>query len=238
MAGKILPLIPKHDIYVELFCGGASLFFRKEPSKTEVLNDTNSHIINFFRVLQDKVLYGDLIDKLNFTMYSQDEYRLSSAKIADDTASSVNKAWALFININQSFAAKINGGFAFSKDTRQIKQFNNKKDNLEQVVNRLKHVYLFNDDYSKLIKRFDSPDTVFYADPPYPNTSQGHYKGFARADFEKVVDNLSCVKGNVVISCYNNSYMPDNWQKHSFKSVVSADVNSNKKESIEVVYIK
>jgi len=41
LAKHLLPLFPEHQCYVELFCGAAALFFMKEPTKTEVLNDIN-----------------------------------------------------------------------------------------------------------------------------------------------------------------------------------------------------
>jgi len=58
MVKKLLPLIPQHKIYVEVFGGGASLLFAKEPSPVEVYNDLNSDLVNFFRVLRDPKLTG------------------------------------------------------------------------------------------------------------------------------------------------------------------------------------
>jgi DNA adenine methylase len=44
----ILDLIPEHQLYCEPFCGGAAIFFAKEPAKVEIINDTNRELINFF----------------------------------------------------------------------------------------------------------------------------------------------------------------------------------------------
>lgn len=53
LADKLLPLFPAHECYVELFSGGAALFFlRKMPAKTEVLNDVNGDLVNLYRVVQ------------------------------------------------------------------------------------------------------------------------------------------------------------------------------------------
>lgn len=51
LAGHILPLFPKHTCYVEPFAGAAALFFLKEPSKVEVLNDVNLDLITLYRVV-------------------------------------------------------------------------------------------------------------------------------------------------------------------------------------------
>ncbi|CRL45672.1 DNA adenine methylase [Sodalis glossinidius str. 'morsitans'] len=49
---QILPHFPAHQCYVEPFCGGASLFFSKPPSKVEVLNDINGELMNLYRVVK------------------------------------------------------------------------------------------------------------------------------------------------------------------------------------------
>ena len=46
----IISLLPDHNLYCEPFVGGAAVFFAKEPSGVEVLNDTNTELINFYRV--------------------------------------------------------------------------------------------------------------------------------------------------------------------------------------------
>lgn len=54
LVSKILPLIPKHLLYVEPFIGGGAIFFAKPPSHAEVINDTNKELINFYSVLQNR----------------------------------------------------------------------------------------------------------------------------------------------------------------------------------------
>ena len=44
LAATILGLIPPHRLYCEPFVGGAAVFFAKEKSKVEVINDTNGEI--------------------------------------------------------------------------------------------------------------------------------------------------------------------------------------------------
>ena len=52
LVSTILPLFPEHVLYNEPFCGGAALFFSKEPSEIEVLNDLNAELINFYTVMR------------------------------------------------------------------------------------------------------------------------------------------------------------------------------------------
>jgi site-specific DNA-adenine methylase len=53
LASRILGMIPEHHVYCEPFCGGAAIFFSKEPSGVEIINDTNGEIINFYEVLAE-----------------------------------------------------------------------------------------------------------------------------------------------------------------------------------------
>ncbi len=52
LASKIVSLIPDHGIYCEPFIGGAAVFFAKQKSDAEIINDINSEIVNFYEVLQ------------------------------------------------------------------------------------------------------------------------------------------------------------------------------------------
>lgn len=53
MVKHILPLIPEHHLYCEPFAGGLAVFFAKEKSKVEVINDLNRFVINFYQQIQN-----------------------------------------------------------------------------------------------------------------------------------------------------------------------------------------
>ena len=53
LADLLLPRFPAHTCYVEVFAGGAALYFLKSPSKVEVINDINGELINLYRVVQN-----------------------------------------------------------------------------------------------------------------------------------------------------------------------------------------
>src|SRR5579863_8056630 len=74
LARQIIALFPKHTTYVEPFAGGAQVFFHKEPSKVEVLNDLDHEIVNFFRVCQQH--YEELVRYLRFTVTSREWFDL------------------------------------------------------------------------------------------------------------------------------------------------------------------
>ena len=101
---KILPLIPKHDLYVEPFCGGAAVLWSKEPSKIEVINDTNSEVVNFFRVVKTK--FTKLQKEIRATLHSRALHK--KAKFIYDNSclfNDIERAWALWVNSVQSYSS-------------------------------------------------------------------------------------------------------------------------------------
>ena len=221
LAKRIVKLLPPHTVYVEPFSGSGAVYFKKGlPPITnsryyrEVLSDTNQQLIGFFRDMQDPVKRAELIDRLEWTLYSQDEYRLAKSK---------NDSWAWFCNISFGFAHIYNAGFgtALTSTSPSLSHFN-KVNYLKEFRDRFKYTTIMCEPALKVIQRMDSPQTCFYVDPPYPGTDQGHYSGFSQSDFDELINVLDSLMGSVVLSCYNNASVPDHWIKHEFNTIASS----------------
>lgn len=92
----ILPLIPKHDLYTEAFCGGAAVLFAKRPAPAEIINDLNSYLITFYRVM--KLRHHDLKARIDATIHARDHHEhanhiLSFPAFFDE----VDIAWAIWV---------------------------------------------------------------------------------------------------------------------------------------------
>ena len=71
LAKHLLPMFPEHTCYVELFAGGAALFFmRPQPAKVEVLNDLNGQLINLYRVVQHH--FDEFVRQFQWTLTSRE----------------------------------------------------------------------------------------------------------------------------------------------------------------------
>ncbi|OSR72662.1 hypothetical protein BV327_02988 [Pseudomonas syringae pv. actinidiae] len=54
LADRLIPLFPPHECYVEVFAGGASLYFmRPQGAPVEVLNDVNGDLVTLYRLVQN-----------------------------------------------------------------------------------------------------------------------------------------------------------------------------------------
>ena len=51
LADRLIPLFPPHECYVEVFAGGAALYFMR-PQAAPVLNDLNGDLVTLYRVVQ------------------------------------------------------------------------------------------------------------------------------------------------------------------------------------------
>ena len=203
---QILPLIPKHTQYVEPFCGGAAVFWAKEPSQHEVLNDLDGRVVNFYRVLQTQFI--ELQSMIRGTLHSEADHRRAGQVLADTSAKPLKRAWAFWVQTNMSFGRAIGNGFAFSSRARygqseeaqrsgyQRSQFN------VALSDRLEGCEVFSRDAVALMLLKDSPSTFFYIDPPYISSECGHYKGYTSADFQRLLDVLAKLQGKFLLSSY------------------------------------
>ena len=197
---EILPLIPKHTQYVEPFCGGAAVFWAKEPSAHEVINDLDGRVVNFYRVLQTR--FPELQAMIRGTLHSEAEYYRAKALLLNEQAEPLERAWAFWVQTNMSFSNKLFGGFAFSDDGGRSAMTTTKRAEFGQYEVRLRGAEVFSRDAVELIKLKDSPTTLFYIDPPYVSSECGHYKGYTSADFQRLLDALATLQGKFLLSSY------------------------------------
>lgn len=228
-ASNIVSLIPKHTVYVEPFAGGAAIFFAKPWPEVgnsnhyrEYLNDTDERLINFYRVLQTPKKREALIERLSLTLFSEAEY----AKAKDlESGSDVDRAWAYYVNIQQSFTNKLNGGWGRTVySANQQATWANKVSRLPEYLDRMSSVGVTCDDALTIIQQLDSPQTFFYCDPPYPGTDQGHYEGYTVEDFQALVKTLNQCQGSFILSNYEQPRvtMPDDWERFEFETTASS----------------
>ena len=213
----ILPLIPKHTLYCEPFFGGGAIFFAKEPSTVEVINDNNGELMNFYRVL--KTQPEKLQKLLRTTLHSRRQYE--EARIIYNHPAlftDVKRAWAVWVLSSMSFASKLNGNFGYDrKDNKTTKQVINRREAFgEHFQKRLENTQIECTDALSVIETRDTPASFFYCDPPYVGSEQGHYKGYTEKDFENLLEVLSKIKGKFLLSSYPSALLLRFTKKHGW----------------------
>lgn len=242
MARYILPIIPVHNLYCEPFAGGAAIFFAKQPSEVEILNDTNRELINFYKVVQSD--FTSLEKEIMITLHSRDLHRKASVIYNNpDMFSELKRAWALWVLSSQGFAGQIDSSWGYDKTKNSTpKKIENKKEAFTyDLAVRLQQVQLECADALYIIKSRDAKEAFFYVDPPYFNSDMGHYDGYSKDDFEALLKLLSGIQGKFLLSSYPSdilsSYIKQQgWQTKSFDGKVSVAAKSGKqKAKVEVL---
>jgi len=211
MADWLISHFPPHKLYCEPFAGGAAVFFRKWPSRIEVLNDLDGAVVNFFTVLRSRP--DDLVRAIDLTPYSRAEYDLAYEPCDDP----LERARRFYVLSRQSFGAFAGQktGWRTQRDWKRgtgvVGEWR-RLDGLLMAAERLKDALIECDDASKVIARYDGSNALFYVDPPYVLSarSQGakrrrYTHEMADADHRALAEMLQQVKGAVLLSGYRST---------------------------------
>lgn len=242
MLPHILPLIPDHTMYTEPCAGGAAVFFAKEPSKIEVLNDTNKELINFYRVVQEQ--FVALEKEVKISLHSRSLHKDASVVYNNPHLfSPLKRAWAVWVLATQSFASIIDGSWGYDKTQKNVtsKKITNKRiEFTEEYAIRLQNVQLECADMVYIINSRDSKEAFHYVDPPYFNSDCGHYGGFTEGDMKRLLDALANVQGKFLLSSYPSELLDKyirryGWHVKTIEQSVSVNKGYSSKKKTEVL---
>ncbi len=199
LSDRIIPLIPEHHCYVEVFAGAAWMLFRKEESHTEIINDINKDLVTLYRVV--KYHLDEFVRYFRWALVSRDEFeRLRT--IPPDTMTDIQRAARIYYLLKAGFGAKIKSP-TFSSAPSGPPRLNilRLEQDLSDAHLRLARVYIENLPYETVLTRYDRDDTFFYVDPPYYGFEGDYGKNiFTRQDFEKLRGLLAGLKGRFILS--------------------------------------
>ncbi len=199
LAGKILPLIPEHTCYCEVFAGAAWLLFKKEESEVEILNDINSDLVNLYRVV--KLHLEEFIRYLKWILVSRDEFARFRAENSE-TLTDIQRAVRFYYLLRTSYGAKlVSPSFGVNPSRPPSLNLLRLEEELSAVHLRLSRVFVENLPYQEVLARFDRSGTFFYMDPPYYGCESCYGKGiFSQSDFSILSGLLSGLSGRFVLS--------------------------------------
>jgi DNA adenine methylase len=242
LAARILGLIPEHRIYCEPFLGGAAIFFAKEPSPVEIINDANGELINFYEVLQRD--FSALEKEIAISLHSRKQHQQARLIYANpEMFDRVKRAWAVWMLTNASYGSNFDGGFGFDHVGTISKKLSNKRVNFStDYTARLQQTQIECADALRIIKNRDTAQTFFYLDPPYVGCDQGHYDGYTQEDFDMLLLLLEHLQGKFLLSSFRNKSLADyakrnQWETIEIKMACSMKNknNSSRDKKVEVL---
>jgi len=251
---RIVPHFPPHHTYAEPFGGAANVLLNKPPSPVEVYNDIDSNVVTIFRVLRD---YPDELRRaLELTPYSREEYVRCLGPL--DGLDDVEKARRLIVRYRQVFGGQGQKGtpgqwsYSVTRSSRgmahAVSHWLSAIDKvLPSVVERFRRVQIENLPWQEIIRRYDTPETLFYCDPPYllstRNGCVGYKYEMTVEEHRELAEVLNSVKGHVVLSGYASPEYDEwyaGWERVEFGATVTARLDKGRScdRRTEVLWIK
>jgi DNA adenine methylase len=197
LARHILERFQEHTCYVEPFCGGAAVFFLKEPSHVEVLNDLNGELINLYRVVQHHL--DEFVRQFRWALVSREIFHWL-LDCHPEMLTDIQRAARFFYLQKTAFGAKVSGrNFGTSALMPPRLNLTRMEEDLSMAHLRLAHCLIERLPWEECIRRYDRPGTLFYCDPPYWGT-EGYGIPFGMDQDARMAECSRTIQGRMLIS--------------------------------------
>ena len=197
LAPTIVKKIPAHKCYVEPFCGACWVFLNKEPVPAEIINDRDSELATFWRVIQNHL--EEFLRYYSKSVTSREIFDLENKK-DPATMTDIQRATRYFYIQRHAFGGKVDGRtFGTSTTGGSPLHITNLEETIMEVHWRMKRVTIENLDAVACITKYDRPHTFFYLDPPYYETA-GYADPFCHGDYVRLRAALDQIKGKFLLS--------------------------------------
>lgn len=234
LANWITQFMPPHQCYVEPYGGGAGVLLQKVRSYSEVYNDLDGDITNFFSVLRDPHTRSVLIEQIQLTPYARSEFNLAWSPSNDPIERARRTAIRASMGFGSGGATK--GSTGFRIDTRRRGQtpphlWADYPQVLSDVGQRMSGVFIENRPAIDVMRQHDERTTLHFVDPPYVLdtriSSAGSYYRHEMSDDDHVdlINAVRQLKGMVILCGYPNPLYSDllsDFESHQTQSRAAA----------------
>jgi len=213
---QILSMIPEHTCYIEPFFGAGWVFFGKEPSKVEVINDIDQELMNLFKMIKH---HPKEIERLmQFEISGRDMF-YEHKKKEIGFLTEIERAVRYIHIISQSFASK-GISYGYGTNTRPSPQIFNTS-NLEKLKDRLRNTYIENQSFEEIFRRYDRPHAFYFLDPPYYETD-GYQDKFGLKEQLLLREILKDIRGQFLLTINDHPEVREWYQGYN---IIETQVN-------------
>ncbi len=164
LSRKLIPMLRKHDRYIEVFFGGGSMFFRKAKAKINILNDKHNDLINLYMTIIDK--YDEFRHECKYLLKSRelfDNFKKEIKEIQYIDIPDPKRAARYFYLIKCAFNHTV-----FNPISKETEWNINMVDELEPSREKLENTMIENLDFRTLLEKYPpKKGDMWYLDPPY-----------------------------------------------------------------------
>ncbi len=164
----------QHDVYVEPFVGGGSIFFYKNKAKHNILNDLDGDLINCYKVMRDNP--KDLIALLENEVVTKERYDFYKNQFVPSNDLERAQRWYF---LNRTSYSGITRNFYWGYSDKLSANPSKWGDKIMFAHNKLQGVELLNVDFEQVLQyvvdNYVGQDVFVYLDPPYFNAEQDKF---------------------------------------------------------------
>lgn len=228
IAHWIISHFPPHHSYLEPFFGSGAVLFTKKRSPIETVNDLDKDVVNLFWQIRENT--ERLADTIYWTPYARSEYERAWAAQYTET-DPFQRAVDFYVRMMMGHGFRTTGEKVGWKNDVQGREASyaagywcKTPEMIFKAAERLRKVQIENLPAVDLIRRFNFPNVLIYADPPYVlSTRHGKQYRHEMTDeqHEELLDTLSSHRGPVLLSGYDSDLYRDilhDWHREEIPS--------------------
>lgn len=242
IAEWIIDHFPRHHSYLEPFFGSGAVLFTKSRSPIETVNDLDGDVVNVFEWIKKDP--ERLAHAIYWTPYARDIYKKAFDEQGTE-ADPFQRAVNFYIRMMMGHGFRTNGERVGWKNDVQgreaayaAKQWCDTPDIILRAAERLRGVQIENRPAVELIRRFNYPNVLIYADPPYmlkTRYREQYRHEMNDSDHEELLESLKAHQGPVVLSGYDSSLYTSTlrgWHRDEISTM-----NQNARPRKEVIWM-
>jgi len=226
LAPRLVPLLPPHKIYVEVFGGAANILLAKPPSRIEVYNDANGQLVNLFETIRNHPLL--FLERCQNLLYSRQLYDAWKDQLVKNfegaDVDNVEAAVRTAYTITSSFTGDPVKGWAFDRTGSGggSNRWASIWDKIAYVSRRLRRVNIDHLDFRKCIEYWDTPATLFFLDPPYYQRNSPKFYLFSKQDHLDLASMLRTVQGKWMLTYDDTEEVRALYNKFNIRPISSS----------------
>ncbi len=198
LSNTIIEMMPKHRSYCEVFAGAAWVFFRKEQSKYEVINDLDGDLVAFYRVLQNHL--EEFLKQFKWLLASREWFEDWKRQQDAGGLTDIQRAARYYYLQRLCFGGRVRGRVYGTAPMSQPRiNLVRMEEELSSVHLRLIGVTIEHLSWDDFISKYDRAGTLFYCDPPYYK-SPVYKHNMTISDYEQMADVLAGINGKFLLS--------------------------------------
>ena len=208
----LLPLIPEHILYCEVFGGSLALFLAKPPSGVEVINDINGDLIKFYRNVKSH--REAILDELDLVLNSRREFDDSCAQPG---LTEIQRAARWFIRNKLSFGGH-GKNFAIAR-SHPLSSRAQRLLAIQSLNYRLDNTTIEDRSWEKIFQAYDAEESFFFLDPPYPEAGGAIYGGWDEVSVERFCTAVKKLRGKWLFTFKDCEQVRDLMAGYTFRTV-------------------